>query len=109
MKLISGEWQVGLMKIYWTHRSIPELSGLSREESGRVWRAAYWRSLRDWRMWAWLVGPVTLGGLVGEWLIGHAPLGGAIGSGIGGFIFGVAASHLMRPYIRAILSERELP
>src|SRR5262245_54773623 len=44
------------MQIYWTLKSIPELSGLPSEEIWRVWRAAYWKTTRHWQFWVSLVG-----------------------------------------------------
>jgi len=94
------------MRIYWSLKSIPELSDLPSEERRRVWRAAYWKTARHWQFWAGLVG-IGLFTLIGNALIGHPPIGGAIGAGVGGFIYGGLMSHLARPYIRAVLSEKE--
>ena len=67
------------MQIYWTLKSIPELSGLPSEERMRVWRAAYWKTKRHWQFWAGLVGLGLCAGI-------STHIGGVIGAGVGGFV-----------------------
>ena len=45
--------------------------------------------------------------MLGE-LIGHAGIGSAIGAAVGGFLYAQVATTQARPYLRAILSEKEL-
>jgi hypothetical protein len=71
------------MRVYWTLKSIPELSTLGFWERGRAWRSAVWASgfYRDRRWWlsvAALLGSVASvvpGGLVGQWAVGNPVLG----------------------------------
>ena len=89
------------MQIYWTLKSIPELSGLPSEEIWRVWRAAYWKTTRHWQFWVSLVG-IGLRVHIGEHI--YDRIGGYIGGVVGAFIFSQVQIHLARPYIRALLS-----
>src|SRR5215475_3779534 len=64
---------ITLMRIYWSLKSVPELSDLPSEERRRVWRAAYWKTARHWQFWAGLVG-IGLFTFIGNALIGHPPI-----------------------------------
>ena len=88
------------MQIYWTLKSISELSGLPLKERMRVWRAAHWKATRHWQYWASLVG-IPLCIEIGRHI--HDPIGTFIGGGVGAFIFSQVQIHLARPYIRALL------
>ena len=93
------------MRIYWTLKSIPELAPLPAKERGRVWRAAYWRTFKDWRGWAAaaVVGVCAgLGSAIGA-AYGHQMLYGVIGAGIGGAISGQIWTHLAIPHLRELL------
>ena len=68
------------MQIYWTLRSIPELSGLPLGERMRVWRAAHWNIYRHWQFWASLVGMVLCMG-IGRHI--YDRIGGYIGAVVG--------------------------
>ena len=95
-----SHWEMALMQIYWTRKSIPELSGLPLAERMRVWRAVHRKTMRHWQFWASLAGA----GLCAE--IGvhiYDRIGGIIGDIVGLFIFWQVATHLARPYIRATL------
>ena len=52
------------MKIYWTHKSIPELKDLSMRERGRRWRSAYKSAFRHWQTWGGVVLCGVLAGAV---------------------------------------------
>jgi hypothetical protein len=95
-----------LMQIYWTLKSIPELSGLPLKERMRVWRAAHWKITRHWQYWASLVG-IGLGVEIGQHI--YARLGSFIGGVVGVFIFSQVSIHLVRPYIRDLLSDEAFP
>ena len=72
--------------------------------------AAYWKTFRHWQTWAGLVGAGLcsfIGDMLGG-LIGHASIGSAIGAAVGGFLYAQVATTQARPYLRAILSEKEL-
>jgi hypothetical protein len=99
-----------LMKIYWTLKDVPELSGLPSEERMRVWRAAHGKLIRHWQYWAGLVGvglcagiSVHIGGLIGAGVHIGGLIGVGVGGFVGGFIFDQVSKHLARPYIRATL------
>jgi hypothetical protein len=99
-------WEIMLMRIYWSLKSIPELSGLPSEERRRVWWAAYLKITRHWQFWASLVGVFFLCVQIGDMLIGHR-IGGPIGAVVSGFILRQVSMHLARPYIRALLSAEQ--
>ena len=88
------------MQIYWTLKSVPELSGLPWEERGRVGRAASWKIARHWQFWVSSVG-IGLCAHIGDI---YGRIGGYIGAVVGAFIFSQVQIHLARPYIRALLS-----
>ena len=95
-----------LMNIYWTLKSVPELSGLPLRERGRVWRAVSLKTFRHWEVWVALVVPMGLGVFLGNIL--SQPIGGMIGAALGGFVFSQVAVHFTRPYLRDyLLSEGE--
>jgi hypothetical protein len=85
------------MNIYWTLKSVPELSGLPFRERGRVWRAVSLKTFRHWEVWVALVVPMGLGLFLGNIL--SQPLGGMIGAAMGGFVFSQVAVHFARPYL----------
>lgn len=72
------------MKIYWTHKSIPELKDLSMRERARRWRSAYKSAFRHWQTWGGLVLCGVLSG-AGAYLGGI--VGTVISGGLGGFIY----------------------
>jgi hypothetical protein len=89
------------MNIYWTLKSVPELSGLPSRERGRVWRAVSLKTFRHWEVWVALVVPMGLGVFLGNIL--SQPIGGMSGAAIGGFVFSQVAVHFTRPYLRDYL------
>ena len=91
------------MQIYWTLKSVPELSGLpTDDERRRVWRDAYRKlTRRSWQFWVSLVG-FGLCVHIGDHI--YYGIGGLIGVVVGVFIFSQVQIHLARPYIRALLS-----
>jgi hypothetical protein len=84
------------MQIYWTLKSIPELSGLPSDEERRsVWRDAQRKmTRRSWQCWVSLVGILTVCPKIGDMLIGHHPLGNLVGVVVGSFIWGHISRHL---------------
>ena len=96
------------MQLYSSLKSIPELADLPADERRRLWRAAFWRTLRHWQLWVALLFPVA-GSYVGSWLgsqVGHPSIGSMVGAASGGFIFGHVVVELARPYLRAELARR---
>jgi len=102
------------MKIYWTLKDVPELSGLSQPERRRVHRACYWKAFRRGRCLTALLFCGLCGGLgcsLGwclHWFLGYPTLiwvtlglqgiGGGIGGGLGGLIFGQVLIDYLRPF-----------
>jgi hypothetical protein len=98
-----------LMQIYWTLKSIPELSGLpSDDERRRVWWDANGKMRRrSWQYWVSFVGIFAVCIEIGDVLIGYHPLGAVIGLFVGGLIQTHISLHLVRPYIRTLLSAEQ--
>ena len=99
-----------LMKIfYWTLKSIPELSGLpSNDERLRVWRDANSKMARRSGLhWVSLVASLAVCIKIGDVLIGHPPLGTIIGLLVAVLIYTLISLHLVRPYIRTLLSAEQ--
>jgi hypothetical protein len=91
--------------VYWTLKSIPELSGLPRRERGRAWRAVCWKAFRHWEVWVAFVS-IGVGTFLGNSL--SRPIGGVIGGAIGVFAFSQVAVHFARPYLRDYLLFQEV-
>jgi hypothetical protein len=105
-----------LMQIYWSLKSIPELSGLPSEERRRLWHAALWKTTRHWQVWAatFVILFITAMAqtMAQKLLIGMGyrfgqGIGYAIGGGVGWAIYWQVLSHFARPYLRELLSEKE--
>lgn len=100
------------MQIYWSFKSIPELSGMPAAERGRVWRAVSWKTLRHWQTWAALAGAglcSAAGGYLGLLVdpsMTSQIIGGTIGAGLGGYAYGQVMTEFARPYLRAFLAAR---
>jgi hypothetical protein len=98
------------MRIYWTLKSIPELSNLPLRERWRVWRAA-WRMAKPRYHWLWWVGLaavavcIVVGRFIGSQInqSGMLTIGTLVGAGLGGFISGQITTALVRPYILDVL------
>ncbi len=76
------------MKVYWSLKSIPEISQLSSKERLAAWRRVYWITYRHWPTW---VGFFACAGclLSGHWLgerLGHSVLGVVAGGGLGAWV-----------------------
>ncbi len=96
------------MPIYWTLKSIPELSDLSLAERNRRFARIRRKAFRHWQTWLGLLGCSVLSG-IGSVLggnLGHPFIGAAIGGGVGGLIYFQALIHLARIYYLAILVGR---
>jgi hypothetical protein len=95
------------MQFYWSLKNIPELSGLSSQDRGRVWRTAHWKIYRHWQVWLALVGLglcTFIGSMLGR-QIDHQTIGSAIGAVVGATIYGQVATRLARPYLRAVVAD----
>jgi 4-amino-4-deoxy-L-arabinose transferase-like glycosyltransferase len=105
------------MKIYWSAKSIPELSKLSETERKKVWKACYLQSLRLWQTWLGAVACGAAGGFLGYCLsnwIGEygAPktwqmIVAALAGGLAAIIFSQVQIALLRPYIRGYLDSNK--
>ena len=111
------------MKIYWSLKQVPELSGLTPGERLRVHRACYKNAFRDRRCKAALLVSLTICGLCGgagaalgsslDEMLGvprslwYVAICAGVGGGIGGFIHGQVVTNCLRPlyadYIRTEL------
>jgi hypothetical protein len=91
------------MQIYWTKKSIPELSQLPSGERSRLWRQCYKEAMHERQS---KIGLIIVGLLAGIGAMLLGPIGAGIGGGIGGFIFGQIISNKNRPYLRAALENR---
>jgi hypothetical protein len=103
------------MQIYWSLKSIPELSELPLGERWRLWYTALWKTPRHWQVWvagfvilfitgiAQTILQKLLIGIMGYsfgQFIGHT-----IPAGVGGAIYWQVLSHFARPYLRELVSE----
>ena len=98
------------MTFYWSLKQVPEMSGLTRQERGRVHRACYGRAFRSRRCIIALVACglcAGLGSALGGSLhrfFGFSPsiwyqlIGAGVGGGIGGAIYGQVVTDYLRPF-----------
>ncbi|MEK7993726.1 MAG: hypothetical protein AAB403_07980 [Planctomycetota bacterium] len=98
------------MQIYWSLKSIPELSVLPRAERGRRWRAVSWKTFRHWQTWASLAGlalcsglGVYLGALIDPSTTSMI-IGGVIAGVPAGFVYGQVVTVMARPYLHTFLA-----
>lgn len=85
------------MRIYWTLKSIPELSHLSSRERRKRWRSVYRSAFRHLETWSGLALVGILGG-VGSHFFG--PVGAAALAGAGGLFYGQIVIYVARKYYR---------
>ncbi|MFL9870731.1 hypothetical protein [Paraburkholderia megapolitana] len=93
------------MAIYWTLKSIPELSQLTAKERRLAWRRTYLSTFHHWQTWMGMAGCAAcaaLGSYLGI-LWGHSLLGAAVGGGVGGFVFSQASIYVARLHYSNIL------
>lgn len=101
------------MRIYWTTKSIPELSGLSWKERFAAWTACCWRQpngFRGWRFWAFevvhlltVVFTVYLITRASTLSRGLAVFGAIL---VLSFVYRQIKYPMMRPYIRLYLHDK---
>lgn len=97
------------MHIYWSTKSIPELTQLPKGERDRLWAAVRWKHLRHWQWWVTFAPLLVLFALLPQvrdplTRIIVAVLGGAV---TGGFLAHIGV-HVKRPYLRALLEDEQL-
>ncbi len=88
------------MRLYWTLKSIPELSQISSKERGRRWRIVYKSAFRHWEMWGGLALMAFLAA-TGSHFFGA--IGAMMLSALGGFIYGQVVIFIARKYYRHLL------
>jgi hypothetical protein len=119
------------MKIYWTQRSIPELTGLEPSQRRAAVRACRFKALRHWQTWAVFVSQfflVLLGWLAGlaidggTWVLSggspppieklHFPVMSTLLGSVAAlgsiFLFGQVLMHMMRPHLKSYLEARHV-
>jgi divalent metal cation (Fe/Co/Zn/Cd) transporter len=64
-------------------------------------------SRRSWQYWVSLVGSLAVCIEIGHVLIGHPPLDNLIGLLVGVLVHTLISLHLVRPYIRTLLSAEQ--
>ncbi len=99
------------MKIYWSIKSIPELSALPARERKTRWEAAFSRTRRNWKAWVALLACALIGGfgaLAGRELdMGVA--GALLGGALGGFMLWQLLVVITRRHYRQILLGKPSP
>ena len=85
------------MPIYWTTRSIPGWSDLSKEDQKQIWRGSRWKVFGCWQTWVAL-------GICGTCAALGSELGGTWGAAIcgctGGGFFGIVAGVIAHSCIK---------
>jgi len=98
------------MPIYWSYKSLPELSALPAAEHKEVWKKAVWHVYGYWQ--TWLVLPLALVPimLIGSWLgsmVGHDVIGTVIGAAIGGAIYERIVLEMARSYLKKTVARAD--
>jgi hypothetical protein len=91
------------MRIYWSHKSIPELVGLPPDERHRVGRAGFWKAHRHWQVWVVVASYgflIPIGADMGA-LAGSQTIGMLVAAGVGGFLYSQVVTDYARPYFRS--------
>ncbi|PZO38155.1 MAG: hypothetical protein DCF19_16930 [Pseudanabaena frigida] len=90
------------MQFYWTINQIPELAGLTPEQTKEAWQFCYKKyAFKHWESWVSLF---VLGILVAVGTRYLGIIGAAIAGGIGGGIFGLTATNVLRPHLQDYVS-----
>jgi hypothetical protein len=94
------------MKIYWTKKSIPELSQLPDEERKAIWRRCCAKATGNWKTWIVLfVLCATFidctGFFARTWGLWGAVIGGIIVGSVSGLIWAQVVIRKTIPHIRA--------
>ena len=89
------------MQIFWTINQIPELQGLSPEQTKEAWQFCYKKyAFKHWQSWVSLFALGILAAAGSKFGI----IGAAIGGGLGGGIFGLTATNVLRPHLQDYVS-----
>jgi hypothetical protein len=85
------------MNFYWSINQIPELKDLTKEQAKQAWQYCYKAyALKKWQSWVALM---ILGVLCAFGNRYFGIIGSAVGAGIGGGIFGVMTTNILRPHL----------
>jgi len=97
------------MKIYWSLKSVPELSGMSKKERKVIWRRCYLKTFRNWQTWVAFIACVVCAGIGNVWgqILGAEIISTAIGGGIGGLILGLVTAEMESRNIREYLDSHQ--
>jgi hypothetical protein len=102
------------MNIYWSYKSVPELTNLPKAEQIRLWRKHYWRSIRisDALIGLTVIVVVTLVGMLMQSHSGESRFVRAIAGGLSGgtafFIITQRAVTRMRSTLRSDISKESV-
>lgn len=89
------------MQIFWTINQIPELQGLSPEQTKQAWQFCYKKyAFKHWQSWVSLFALGILVAIGSKFGI----FGAAIGGGLGGGIFGLITTNVLRPHLQDYVS-----
>jgi hypothetical protein len=90
------------MQFYWSINQIPELAGLTQQQIKEAWQFCYKKyAFKHWEVWVSLF---VLGVLVAIGSGLFRVIGAAIGGGLGGLIFGLTTSNVLRPHLHDYVS-----
>ena len=93
------------LKIYWSLKSVPGLSQMSKKNRKVVWRRCYLKSFRNWQTWVAVAACIAcagIGDVLGR-MLGAETISTAIGGGFGGLIFGLVTAEMESRNIRKYL------
>ena len=96
-----NKFKVKIMQFFWTIDQIPELQGLSKEQTKEAWQFCYKKyAFKHWQSWVSLFALGILAAVGSRFGI----IGAAIGGGIGGGIFGFTTTNVLRPHLQDYVS-----
>ncbi len=86
------------MRLWWSYKSVPELSAFPENERKQVWAAANWQAYERWQSWASLIAvPLCVwGGSEFDSLLGYQNIWSIVGAGFGGLIHGCVVFWVAR-------------
>lgn len=93
------------LKIYWSLKSVPGLSQMSKKDRKVIWRRCYLKSFRNWQTWVAVgacIACAGIGNILGQ-IWGAETISTAIGAGIGGLILGLVTAEMESRNIREYL------
>jgi hypothetical protein len=103
------------MRLYWSEKSVPELAALEPAERRLVWRGAFLRCHRHWRVWlaymamaayallCWAIGMYLVLSLTNSWITLLLP---AVALGGAWFVSTPLIINAALPHVRELVSGR---